>query len=146
MTLTEANGQRTPKVYITASAWHIGDLSAPPEKRVTVFVGPAESMIDQLAQSAPGSEWVLDWLKHEGESVRAGEPLAELRSINGLGMIPLRSPVDGVLAEIRAKRGAVPPRSVVAVVSCSEPFRRELDEADAPTVMAVHDLHELRTD
>lgn len=105
------------KVYIMTSAWHIGDLSVLPEEQITVFVGPAEAVIDDLARCAPGGEWVLDWLKAEGDKVCAGEPIAQLRSMNGAGTIPLSSPVDGVLAEIRARRGVVPARSVVAVVA-----------------------------
>lgn len=134
------------KVYILTSAWHIGDLSVRPEDRMTVFVGPAEANIDAFAQSAPGSEWVLDWLKAEGASVKAGETIAELRSANGLGTIPLPSPVDGVLAEIRAKRGIVPPRSVVAVINAESRVGPALQSGNVWVPEALHDFIEFRTE
>ena len=136
--MPSAENPRPPrKIYILTSAWHIGDLSVLPEDQVTVFVGPAEAVIDDLAYSAPGSEWVLDWLKTEGDIVRAGEPVAELRSVNGLGTIPLPSPVDGVLAEIRAKRGVVAPRSIVAVIDVGNQVGGDgLTESKAETTQA----------
>ena len=57
---------------------------------------------------------MLDWLKHEGDTVRVGEPLAKLRGHGCPETLP--SPVDGVLVEIRATRGVVRPGSVVGLV------------------------------
>ncbi len=134
----------TRKVYILTSAWHIGDLSVRPENRVTVFVGPPAAVIGHFVPCAPGAEWVLSWLKTEGASVRAGERIAELRNVGGERRIPLPSPVGGVLAEIRARRGIVPPRSVVAVINAR--IRRKLDQ---PSLAAgdhpgLHDFLEFR--
>lgn len=155
--MTSTSEARDPRrLYIMTSAWHLDDFGMPPEERRSIFVGPAEALIDDLASAAFGSEWVLDWLKTEGDSVRAGESVATLRSLNGLRTTALPSPADGVLVEIRATRGAVPPRSVMAVIDVRErrpAFLNNVQEQspalpddDVWVPDVLHDFIEFRTD
>ena len=81
---------------------------------IAVFVGPAEAV--DLTAVETGQEWVLDWLKEEGEAVAIGEPVARLRSLSGQGELPLPSPVDGVLVQIQAKLGSIERGCAVALV------------------------------
>ena len=70
---------------------------------------------DSAAWLAPGYEYVLEWRKCEGDLVARGEPLGILVLYGGGEAIV--SPVDGVLIEIRVKRGVVPKHGVLAVVA-----------------------------
>lgn len=73
---------------------------------------PVDFKLPQLADSQ--EEGVITrWLKEPGQAVTAGEPLLEVETekVNS----ELESPVDGVLAEIRAPVGArVPVGQVIA--------------------------------
>jgi type II secretory ATPase GspE/PulE/Tfp pilus assembly ATPase PilB-like protein len=131
----------------------LSDLSYVGKEDITVLVGPAEDVIDALARTEPGGEWVLDWLKQEGDSVTVGEPLAELRFMSGDGTVALRSPVNGVLAEIVAKKGVVPSRSVVAFVQAVAAAHAEINTGveaesswDDPARKGTNDLAELRAE
>jgi len=107
--------------------------------------------VDAWNDVQPGGEWVLDWLKNEGDTVTAGEPLAELRGL--CETIPLASPVNGVLAEIVAKEGVVPSRSVVAFVQAVAAAHAEINTSveaesswDDPARKGTNDLAELRAE
>ena len=54
------------------------------------------------------------WLKQVGDPVKRDEPIFEISTDKVDAEIP--APTNGVLAEIRAKRGVVAPRSIVAVI------------------------------
>src|SRR5258707_10590080 len=59
---------------------------------------------------------VATWLKHEGDFVTRGEPIAELETDKA--MMEVESPASGVLRQIRVAAGsdAVPVDSVLAVI------------------------------
>ena len=109
-------------------------MSGVVEEHIRVLVGPVD--IDEaIATWVPadaGGEWVLDWLKNEGDTVTAGEPLAEVRGASGQSSIPLPSPADGVLTEIVAKRGVVSLGSVVAFVRASRFAQGARDFTEVP--------------
>ena len=106
-----------PNRHLSTFGLRLPELHSDPN--TVVLVGPVgiDEAIAVWGGVEAGGEWVLDWLKHEGDTVRAGELLAELRGHGCPETLP--SPVDGVLKEIVAKQGVVPPRSVVAFVQAA---------------------------
>lgn len=74
----------------------------------SALIGPMST--EELVED----EWVLDWVKREGELVAAGEPIAELKT--AAHVFPVQSPVAGLLVEIRAKIGMIWPGSLLALV------------------------------
>ncbi len=71
---------------------------------------------------------IIGWLKNEGDTVEAGETLAEVETDKAT--MELDSFVDGVLLHIAVKEGAVPIDGVIAVVGEEgEDWKSVLEEA-----------------
>ena len=61
---------------------------------------------------------ILQWLKHEGEQVAKGEPLAEIETDKAT--VEIEAPADGILARISAAAGdVVPVGKVIATILAS---------------------------
>jgi len=73
---------------------------------------------------------VVHWLKHEGDTVRKGEPIVEIETDKVT--VEIEAPASGVLRDVTAQEGAVVPvgRTIAVVVTAGE-----VSAAAAATVM-----------
>ena len=80
-------------------------VTAAPEAEPAAAPGPAlvEVRLPELAD-AMASATLTAWLKQPGETVTAGEPIAEVETDKTT--VELEAPADGVLADIRVEAGA----------------------------------------
>ena len=73
---------------------------------------------------------IIEWLKNEGDTVEAGETLAEVETDKAT--MELDSFVDGVLLHIAVKEGPVPIDGVIAIIGdAGEDWQAALAEADS---------------
>lgn len=95
-------------------------VSQVPRQGVRVFVGSVEKDATRSWDELAPWEWVLNWMRNEGDSVLEGEPLAVVVGCTGTTAIDVSSPVDGVLVRIVATEGVVLPGSVLGFVKAAK--------------------------
>src|SRR5262249_11176437 len=70
-------------------------------REINVLITPVGAeAIDARSRARPDVDWMLEWLRFEGNSLKVGEILAELHRVDGSETIDIFSPVDGVLTRI----------------------------------------------
>ena len=89
---------------------------------------------------------ILQWLKHEGEQVAKGEPLAEIETDKAT--VEIEAPVDGILARISAAAGDdVPVGKVIATIlapgEVSPPDESQVAMAASPLASRIAAEHNL---
>ena len=89
---------------------------------------------------------ILQWLKHEGEQVAKGEPLAEIETDKAT--VEIEAPADGILARISAAAGDdVPVGKVIATIlasgEVSPPDESQVAMAASPLASRIAAEHNL---